>query len=77
MYQQGDRVIAFNAREWREAGGDQPDDNAQFFQVAEILDISVTKRSASGLGGEKIATLKWPDGRTSSGHFVDGFKDPK
>lgn len=73
-YQEGDRVTAFNAREWEEAGYDQPDGNAQFFQVAEILDISVTKRSAFGPGGEEIATLRWPDGRISCGHFINLFR---
>lgn len=65
----GDTVIAFNAREWEEAGYDQPEGNDRFFQKAEILDLSFTKKYH-----ERIATLKWPDGRISFGHFVDMVK---
>lgn len=73
-YTVGDKVVAFNAREWEEAGFDQPEGNDRFRQIAEILDLSITKVSEFGPGGEEIAILKWPDGRVSAGHFTDMFE---
>lgn len=73
MFEIGDKVVAFNAREWEQAVYDQPEGNDQFFQEAEILKISLTKKSQWGPGGEEVATLKWPDGRISNGHFTSGF----
>ena len=69
----GDKVIAFNAREWEEAGFDQPEGNAQFFQETEVLEVYLTVKSDFGPGGEEVAVLRWPDGRTSAGHFTENF----
>jgi hypothetical protein len=74
QWKEGDKVVAFNAREWKEAGYDQPEGNGRFFQTAEILDLHITTKSSWGPGGEEIATLKWPDGRVSAGHFTEYFK---
>lgn len=66
-------MIGFNAREWNDAGGDQPDGNAKFFQEATVLDVYYAEPSEYGSGGW-LASLRWHDRRTSRGHFVTGLR---
>jgi len=63
-------MLVFNYREWHEAGHDQPEGNGRFWQPARILE----EITGSGLlpdgSRERIATVEWPDGRRSAGHYV-------
>jgi hypothetical protein len=61
-------VIVFDAKLWREAGYDQPDDNAQFFKAATVLSLDGRP------GPDQMATVRFHhDGRVSAGHFVNCF----
>lgn len=66
----GRTMLVFNAREWVEAGYDQPEGNDRFWQPARIIE----EINGSGLrpdgSRERLATVEWPDGRRSAGHYV-------
>lgn len=53
--------LVFNAKKWN---GKDKGNNSQFYEECEIVE---TKGNA--------ATVKWPDGSISHGHFLDAMKD--
>jgi hypothetical protein len=61
----------FDAKQWREAGGDQPDGNEQFWHNALILAKHMERPEAPGPRREELATVLFlHDGRVSHGHFT-------
>jgi hypothetical protein len=77
MVKIGDKMIVFNAHEWQLSGYDQPDGNAQFFQLAEILEIGPERAANGERFRDQIATVRFPSGLVSRGHFVEMMSYPK
>ena len=66
-----DRVLVFDNKLWREAGGDVGD-NSQFWKEATILYVGFT----DDVWRDEIATVRFDhDGRISRGHFTNGMKE--
>lgn len=55
----------FNAKKWREAGGDVGD-NSQFWEIGTLGPLYHSKDDYN----EMLADVTWPDGTTTKGHIV-------
>lgn len=65
----GDIIIAFDSQAWLQAGGDQPDGNAQFWKPAQIRQF---RRDEIG---RPVADLFFlADKKRSNGHFVSELR---
>lgn len=59
------RRLVFNSKKW---GGRDQGDNSQFWENATILDQYQTE-----INGEWLATVEWPDGSVTTGHFMSSM----
>jgi len=65
----GDKVIAFNCKEWMKTG--DVGHNEKYWQSAKVIETRKSKR------GELIADVLFDNGTYSRGHFQDGLKKIK
>lgn len=72
-YQQGDKVLAFDAAAWTAAGGDISD-NAQFWKPALVVRVY---RSTQPGDNTQLADLEWyrHGGNITRGHFTSMFRE--
>lgn len=74
----GDTMIVFNSHDWKANGyDDAATKNSQFFQEAEILWVEPLPCNCSTCRREQVATVRFPDGRESRGHFTSMMTRPE